>query len=71
MANWSMQEALRFALKAGGGELREYEKSAKEAANPASGRLFLFLADEERRHIKADPGQDGAIQRQAVTAGVH
>ena len=52
MANWSMEEALRFALKLEEENLVEYEKSAKEAANPGVRTMFLFLADEERRHIK-------------------
>jgi rubrerythrin len=30
----------------------EYEKSAKEAANPGVRSMFLFLAGEERKHIR-------------------
>jgi rubrerythrin len=52
MANWSMEEALRFALKLEEENFVEYEKSAKEAANPGVRTMFLFLADEERRHIR-------------------
>ena len=52
MANWSMEEALRFALKLEEENFVEYEKSAGEAANPGVRSMFLFLAGEERRHIQ-------------------
>ena len=52
MANWSMEEALRFALKLEEENFAEYEKSAREAANPGVRSMFQFLAGEESRHIK-------------------
>jgi len=52
MANWSMEEALRFALKLEEENFVEYEKSAGEAANPGVRSMFRFLADEERGHIQ-------------------
>ena len=52
MAKWSMEEALRFALKLEEDNFGEYEKSAMEATNPGVKTMFQFLADEERNHIK-------------------
>jgi rubrerythrin len=52
MAKWSMEEALRFALKLEEENFEEYEKNAKEAANPGVRSMFSFLAGEERRHIQ-------------------
>ena len=52
MANWSMEEALRFALKLEEENFVEYEKSAGEATNPGVRTMFRFLADEERKHIQ-------------------
>jgi rubrerythrin len=52
MGNWSMEEALLFALKLEEENFVEYEKSAKEAANPGVRSMFLFLAEEERKHIR-------------------
>ena len=43
MAKWSMEEALRFALKLEQENFVEYEKSAKEAANPGVRSMFQFL----------------------------
>ena len=52
MANWSMEEALRLALRLEEENFVEYEKNAAEAANPAVKSMFLFLANEERNHLK-------------------
>jgi rubrerythrin len=52
MANWSMEEALRMALRLEAENFAEYEKSAAEATNPGVKSMFLFLADEERNHLK-------------------
>ena len=52
MANWSMEEALRLALRLEAENFAEYEKSASEATNPGVKSMFLFLAAEERNHIK-------------------
>ena len=52
MANWSMEEALRMALRLEQENFVEYEKSAAEATNPGVKSMFLFLAAEERNHLK-------------------
>ena len=52
MANWSMEEALRLALRLEEENFSEYEKSAAEATNPGVQSMFRFLAAEERSHIK-------------------
>jgi rubrerythrin len=52
MANWSMEEALRMALRLEKENFVEYEKSAAEATNPGVKSMFLFLAAEERNHMK-------------------
>jgi rubrerythrin len=52
MANWSMEEALRMALRLEEENFVEYEKSAAEATNPGVKSMFLFLAAEERNHLK-------------------
>ena len=51
MANWSMEDALRMALRLEAEKFEEYEKSAAEATNPGVKSMFLFLADEERNHL--------------------
>jgi len=52
MADWSMEEALRLALRLEQENFAEYEKSAAEATNPGVKSMFLFLAEEERHHMK-------------------
>ena len=52
MANWSMDEALRLALKLEEDNFGEYEKAAREATHPGVRSMFSFLAEEERKHIK-------------------
>ncbi len=52
MANWSMEEALRMALRLEEENFVEYEKSAAEATIPGVKSMFLFLAEEERKHLK-------------------
>lgn len=52
MAEWSMEEALRLALRLEQENFAEYQKSAAEASNPGVKSMFAFLADEERNHIK-------------------
>jgi rubrerythrin len=52
MAEWSMEEALRMALRIEEENFGEYEKSAREAANPGVKSMFEFLAKEERDHIR-------------------
>ncbi|MBI5904527.1 MAG: hypothetical protein HZB86_03085 [Deltaproteobacteria bacterium] len=51
MAKWSMEEALRLALRLEEENFGEYEKSASEAGNPGVKSMFRYLADEERKHI--------------------
>ncbi len=52
MADWSMEEALRMALRLEADNFAEYEKRAAEATNPGVKSMFRFLAGEERNHIK-------------------
>jgi rubrerythrin len=52
MANWSMEEALRMALRLEEENFVEYEKNAAGATNPGVKSMFLFLANEERNHMK-------------------
>ncbi|MEW6719152.1 MAG: ferritin family protein [Thermodesulfobacteriota bacterium] len=52
MTEWTMEEALRMALRFERETLEEFQKSAGEASNPAVKSMFLFLADEEVRHMK-------------------
>jgi len=52
MAEWSMEEALRMALRIEKDNFVEYEKNAREAANPGVKSMFEFLANEERNHLK-------------------
>jgi rubrerythrin len=52
MAEWSMEEALRMAMRLEEENFVEYEKSAAEATNPGVKSMFRFLAGEERNHIK-------------------
>jgi rubrerythrin len=52
MANWSMEDALRMALRLEEENFLEYEKSAAEATAPGAKSMFLFLAGEEKNHIK-------------------
>lgn len=52
MAEWTMEEVLRLALRLEMENFGEYNKAAEEAENPAIRAMFKFLADEERNHIK-------------------
>ncbi len=52
MANWSMEEALRMALRLEEENFGDYEKNAAEATVPGVKAMFRFLADEERKHIR-------------------
>jgi len=52
MANWSMEEALRLALRLEEENFVEYEKNAADATNPGVKSMFLFLAAEERNHLR-------------------
>ena len=52
LADWSMEDALRMALRLEEENFTEYEKSAAEATNPGVKSMFAFLAGEERNHMK-------------------
>jgi rubrerythrin len=52
MAEWTMEEVLRLALRHEMDNFGEYKKASEETGNPAIRAMFKFLADEERRHIK-------------------
>jgi len=52
MAEWTMEEVLRLALRHEMDNFSEYKKASEETGNPAIRAMFKFLADEERRHIK-------------------
>lgn len=51
MANWSMSEALRTALRYERENFDEYEAGARETADPGVKSMFRFLAGEERKHM--------------------
>jgi rubrerythrin len=52
MAEWTMEEVLRLALRHEMENFGEYKKASEEAENPAIRAMFKFLADEEMSHIK-------------------
>ncbi len=52
MANWTMEEVLRMALRLELQNYGEYEKEAKESQIPSMKKMFAFLAEEEKKHIK-------------------
>lgn len=51
MANWTVEEALRMALRLEVENHDEYQKEAQKADSPAVREMFLFLAAEEKKHI--------------------
>ena len=52
MAEWTMAEALRFALRLEMENFAEYKKASEETESPAARAMFRFLADEEKKHIR-------------------
>ena len=52
MAEWTMEEVLRLALRNEMDNFGAYKKASEETQNPAIRAMFKFLADEERNHIK-------------------
>jgi rubrerythrin len=52
MAEWTMAEVLRLALRHEMDNFGAYKKASEETQNPATQAMFKFLADEERKHIK-------------------
>ncbi len=51
MAEWSMEEALRTALRYERENFEEYDKGSRETADPGVKSMFGFLAGEERKHM--------------------
>ena len=52
MADWSIEEALRLALKLEEENFAEYQKNAQESQSPGVRSMFRFLAEEEGKHIR-------------------
>ena len=52
MAEWTMEEVLRLALRHEMENFGEYKNASEEMQNPAVRAMFSFLAEEEKRHIK-------------------
>ncbi len=52
MAEWTMEEVLRLALRHELDNFGMYKKASEETQNPAIRAMFKFLADEERSHIR-------------------
>lgn len=52
MADWSMEEVLRLALRLELDNYGEYKKAAERMQNPAVRKMFAFLAGEEEVHIR-------------------
>lgn len=52
MAEWTMEEVLRLALRHEMENFGEYKKAAEQTQNPAVRKMFAYLADEEQRHIQ-------------------
>ena len=52
MANWTMAEVLRLALRHEMDNFGDYQKAAKEMESPALRAMFSYLAEEEKKHIK-------------------
>ncbi|HEU5360455.1 MAG TPA: ferritin family protein [Candidatus Deferrimicrobiaceae bacterium] len=52
MAEWTMEEVLRLALKHEMDNFMEYKRASEEMEDPSIRAMFQFLADEEKNHIK-------------------
>lgn len=52
MAEWTMAEVLRLALRHELDNYGEYRRAAEHMQNPAVKAMFAFLAEEEKGHIK-------------------
>ena len=50
MAEWTMEEVLRLALRHELENYGEYKKASEQTANPAVRKMFSFLMEEEERH---------------------
>lgn len=51
MAEWTMAEVLRLALRTELENYGEYRKHAEEMPTPALKKMFAWLASEEEKHI--------------------
>lgn len=52
MAKWTMEEVLRMALRHERENYGEYKKASEQTENPAVRKMFVFLMEEEKRHIQ-------------------
>ncbi len=52
MAEWTMADVLRLALRHEMDNFGDYQKAAKEMESPALRSMFSYLAEEEKKHIK-------------------
>ncbi len=52
MEQWTLEEVLRRALQLEIENHQEYSRGAQEAEIPSMKAMFLFLAEEEKRHMK-------------------
>lgn len=52
MADLTIEEALRMALRLERENFAEYRKASNAAENPALKAMFAFLAGEEEGHIR-------------------
>ena len=52
MAEWTMEEVLRLALRQEMENFGEYKKASEEMQIPAIRAMFAFLAEEEKQHIR-------------------
>lgn len=52
MAEWTMAEVLRLALRQELDNYGEYKRAAEKMQSPAVKAMFAFLAEEEKGHIK-------------------
>lgn len=52
MASWTMEEVLRLALRQEMENYGEYKKASEQMENPAVRKMFAFLMEEEKRHIR-------------------
>lgn len=61
MVNWTVEEALRMALRLEVENHDEYQKEAHKADSPALREMFSFLAAEEKKHIVLIRGRMAAL----------
>jgi len=61
MADWTVEEALRMALRLEMENHDEYTREAQKADLPALKEMFAFLAAEEKKHIALIKGRMAAL----------